>query len=235
MNLRLRRATIFEMSLMSRILVVGASGHAKVVLDIFEKQGRHQVVGLLDDFKPVGTTMFGYEVVGSVAEVSQLATQLLVDGLFVAIGDNFIRSQIVERLKSIASHLPFVSAVHPSAQIARGVNLGRGCSVMAGVVINSDSAIGDFCILNTNSSVDHDNRLGSFSSLAPRVATGGNVFLDECSAVGIGAVVLHGRKIGRHAVVGAGSVVTRDIPDQTVAYGAPAKVVRLRTIGEKYL
>lgn len=220
---------------MSRILVVGASGHAKVVLDIFEKQGLHQVVGLLDDFKPVGAQVFGYEVIGSVAEVSQLATQLLVDGLFVAIGDNFIRSQIVERLRSIAPELPFVSAVHPSAQLARGVSLGGGCAVMAGVAINSDSTIGDFCILNTNSSVDHDNRLGPFSSLAPRVATGGNVFLEEGSAIGIGAVILHGRKIGRHAVVGAGSVVTRDIPDQTVAYGAPAKVVRSRTVGEKYL
>ena len=220
---------------MSRILVIGASGHAKVVLDIFEKQARHQVVGLLDDFKPVGTNWFGYEVVGSVADVAELATRLQADGLFVAIGDNFIRSQLVERLKSLAPQLEFVSAVHPSAQIARGVSVGGGSVVMAGVVINSDSAIGDFCIVNTHSSVDHDNRLGSFSSLAPRVATGGNVSIGEGSAIGIGAVILHGRKIGQHAVVGAGSVVTRDVPELSVAYGVPAKVIRSRTIGEKYL
>ncbi len=220
---------------MSRVLVIGASGHAKVVLDILEKQALHQVVGLLDDFKPVGTTLFGYEVVGSVSDVARLATQLHADGLLVAIGGNFIRSQLVERLKSLAPHLSFVSAVHPSAQIARGVSLGSGSVVMAGVVINSDSEIGESCILNTNSSVDHDNRLGSFSSLAPRVATGGNVSLGEGSAIGIGAVILHGCKIGQHAVVGAGSVVTRDVPDMTVAYGVPAKVVRSRTVGEKYL
>lgn len=220
---------------MSRVFVIGASGHAKVVLDILEKQAVHQVVGLLDDFKPVGTVVFGYEVVGSVSEVAQLATRLQADGLLVAIGDNFTRSQLAARLKSLAPQLSFVTAVHPSAQIARGVTLGGGSVVMAGVVINSDSVIGEGCILNTNSSVDHDNRMGDFASIAPRVATGGNVTLDEGAAVGIGAVILHGRKIGRDAVVGAGSIVTRDVPDLTVAYGTPAKVVRPRTVGEKYL
>ena len=220
---------------MSRVLVVGASGHAKVVLDIFEKQTMHQVVGLLDDFKPAGTSIFGYDVVGSVADVGRLATELRADGLFVAIGDNFIRSQLCERLKSLAPQLNFVVAVHPFAQIARGVVLSGGSVVMAGVVINSDSQVGEGCILNTNSSLDHDSRMGSFSSLAPRVVTGGNVTLGEGCAVGIGAVILHRRRIGQHAVVGAGSVVTRDVPDLTVSYGVPAKVVRSRTIGEKYL
>jgi len=220
---------------MSRVLVVGASGHAKVVLDIFEKQMMHQVVGLLDDFKPAGTSVFGYDVVGSVADVGRLAPELRADGLFVAIGDNFIRSQLCERLKSLAPQLNFVVAVHPSAQIARGVVLSGGSVVMAGVVINSDSRVGEGCILNTNSSLDHDSRMGSFSSLAPRVATGGNVTLGEGCAVGIGAVILHGRRIGQHAVVGAGSVVTRDVPDLTVSYGVPANVIRSRTIGEKYL
>ena len=220
---------------MSRVLVIGASGHAKVVLDIFEKQATHQVVGLLDDFKPVGTSVFGYEVVGSVSDVAQLAQHLQADGLLVAIGDNFIRSQLAARLKSLAPHLSFITAVHPSAQIARGVTLGGGSVVMAGVVINSDSQIGEGCILNTNSSLDHDSRMGLFSSLAPRVASGGNVILGERSAIGIGAVILHSRKIGQDAVVGAGSVVTRDVPDLAVAYGIPAKVVRTRAAGDKYL
>ncbi len=220
---------------MSRVLVVGASGHAKVILDILEKQGQHRVAGLLDDFKPAGTIVFGYSVLGPVADVLSLATEYNADGLFVAIGDNFIRSQIVERLKSLAPQLTFVSAVHPSAQIARGVSLGGGSVVMAGVAINSDATIGEFCIVNTNSSVDHDTRLATFSSLAPRVATGGNVTIGEGSSIGIGAVILHGRVIGQHCAIGAGAVVTRDVPDFTVAYGIPAKLIRSRMPGEKYL
>jgi acetyltransferase-like isoleucine patch superfamily enzyme len=106
---------------------------------------------------------------------------------------------------------------------------------MAGVAINSDATIAEFCIVNTNSSVDHDNRLAPFSSLAPRVATGGNVTIGEGSAIGIGAVILHGRTLGRHCVIGAGAVVTRDIPDFIVAYGVPAKPIRSRRPGEKYL
>ncbi|HLQ43276.1 MAG TPA: acetyltransferase, partial [Planctomycetaceae bacterium] len=148
---------------------------------------------------------------------------------------NWIRSQIVERLRSLCPRLTFVSAVHPSAQIARGVNLGAGSVVMAGVAINSDSAIGEFCIVNTNSSVDHDNRLGPFSSLAPQVATGGNVTVGDFTAISIGAVILQGRQVGQHSVIGAGAVITRDVPDLTVAYGVPAKPIRARTAGEKYL
>ena len=217
---------------MSRVLVVGASGHAKVVLDIIEQEGRHEVVGLLDDFKPPETAWYGYQVDGPVANVAELAARRNADGVFVAIGDNWIRSQIVERLKSLVPHLTFVSPVHPSARLARGVTLGGGSVVMAGATINSDSVLGEHCIVNTNASVDHDNRLGSFSSVAPGVATGGNVTLGDFAAIGIGASLLQGRRIGQHAVVGAGSVVTRDIPEYTVAYGIPAKPIRTRTAGD---
>lgn len=220
---------------MSRVLVIGASGHAKVVLDIFEKEARHKVVGLLDDFKPAETNWYGYSVLGRVADVVRLASEQQVDSVCVAIGDNWIRSQIVMRLKTLAPELTFVSAVHPSAQIARGVSLGVGSVVMPGVAINSDSTIGEFAILNTNSSLDHDSRLGAFASLAPRTATGGNVSIGDFSAIGIGAVILHGRSIGQHSVIGAGAVVTRDIGECAVAYGVPAKVIRSRSVGEKYL
>ena len=220
---------------MGRVLVVGASGHAKVVLDIFEKEARHEVVGLLDDFKPAETIWFGYSVFGPVADVANLASKHQVESIFVAIRSNWIRTQIVTRLKTLAPELTFVSAVHPSAQIARGVSLGAGSVVMPGVAINSDSTIGDFAILNTNSSVDHDSRLGEFASLAPRAATGGNVSIGDFSAIGIGAVILHGRSIGQHSVIGAGAVVTRDIGACAVAYGVPAKMIRSRSAGEKYL
>ena len=106
---------------------------------------------------------------------------------------------------------------------------------MAGVSINQCSSIGKFCILNTNCSFDHDSVLADFASLAPGVTTGGNCRIDPYSAISIGTVLLHGIHIGQHTVIGAGSLVTKSIESFVVAYGTPAKVIRPRKPGDKYL
>jgi acetyltransferase-like isoleucine patch superfamily enzyme len=88
---------------------------------------------------------------------------------------------------------------------------------MAGVTVNPCCSIGRFCILNTNASLDHDSSMNDFSSLAPRVATGGNCKIGACSAICIGATLVHGVSIGEHTVVGAGSTVLGDIESHQLA------------------
>ena len=95
--------------------------------------------------------------------------------------------------------------------------------------------IADGVIINTKASVDHDNYLMRFSSLAPGVCTGGNVSIGQRSAISIGATIKHGIKIGHDVVVGANSLVINDIISNQVAYGTPAKLIRQRSRGDKYL
>jgi len=95
--------------------------------------------------------------------------------------------------------------------------------------------IGEGCIVNTRASLDHHGVLEDYASLAPAVTTGGNVSIGEGSVIAIGATVLHGRSIGDWSVVGAGATVIDDVPDGVVAYGTPAKVVREREPGDRYL
>jgi sugar O-acyltransferase (sialic acid O-acetyltransferase NeuD family) len=128
-----------------------------------------------------------------------------------------------------------VSAVHPRATIARSAGIGRGVAIMAGTVVNCESRIEDFCILNTSSSLDHDCLMETGSSLAPQTVTGGNVRIGACTALGLGAQIIHGIQIGAHTVVGAGSVVLRDVPERSVVYGVPARVIRARKEDEPYL
>jgi sugar O-acyltransferase (sialic acid O-acetyltransferase NeuD family) len=217
------------------IVVVGSSGHAKVVIDAVEKQGRHRIAGLVDSFRPAGESAFGYKVLGTETDLAALAESLDIGGCVVAVGDNWRRHLVVEKILAGVPALEFVTVVHPSAQLARGVSLGRGTVVMAGAVVNSDSRVGDFCILNTRSALDHDSEMEDYASLAPGATTGGNVRIGAYSAISLGASVIHGRTIGRHAVIGAGAVVLQDIPDLAVAYGTPARVVRTREEGDKYL
>jgi sugar O-acyltransferase (sialic acid O-acetyltransferase NeuD family) len=217
------------------ILVIGSSGHAKVVIDIVEKQGRHRIAGLVDSFKPAGESSFGYKVLGTESDLPALIQSLDITGCIVAVGDNWRRHLVVEKVAAAAPGLDFVTAVHPSAQLARGVTVGRGTVIMAGAVVNSDSRVGQFCILNTGASLDHDSLMEDFSSLAPRAVTGGDVRIGAYSAVSLGANIIHGRSIGKHTVIGAGAVVLQDIPDYSVAYGTPATVAKKRQAGDKYL
>ena len=167
---------------------------------------------------PAGGEVLGYPVLGSDSEVGELAEQHSLEGVVVAIGDNHVRSQVVASVTEKAPQLKFPSVVHPSAQIAKGVQIWRGSVIMPGVVVNSGTQIGEFCILNTNCSVDHDGVLGDFSSFAPNSCAGGTVHIGEFSAVSLGANLIHNVKVGSHSVIGAGATVVSDLPSNVVAY-----------------
>lgn len=216
-----------------RMIIFGAGGHAKTVVDTVEKAGIYEIAGLLDQRLPAGEQVYGCTVLGSDDWLSSHADT--IDGAIVAIGDNWTRGLVVQSLKRKFRNLPFATAIHPSAQIARGARIGAGSVVMAGAVVNSDAIIGEHGILYPGTSVDHDSRIGSFVSFAPRCATGGNVSIGDYTAIAIGAVLIHGRTIGEHCVIGAGATVVSDVPPHTVAYGTPARAVRSRAAGERYL
>jgi len=220
---------------MDGIIVIGSSGHARVIIDILEKTGKYRIAGLLDRFRSAGETTLGYSVLGREEDIPEIVSQYAVAGGIVAVGDNMIRSRIVSFVAGIAPQFTYISAIHPRATLAREVQIGAGTVVMAGAVINACCAIGRFCIVNTNASLDHDSSMEDFSSLAPGAATGGNVHIGRCSAIGMGAILTGAIKIGEHTVIGAGATVLGDVGDKMVAYGTPARVVRTRLPGEKYL
>lgn len=220
---------------MDKIFLIGASEHAKVVMDVIEKEGKHKILGLIDSYKPAGEQVFGYEILGAENTLVNLFKNGTITGGIITIGDNWTRHLVAEKIRALLPEFNFVTAIHPFAVIARGVTIGAGSVLMAGVIINSKSKIGEHCILNTKSALDHDCEMGDFSSLAPGVTTGGKVSIGAFSAISLGANIIHGVKIGKHSVVGAGAVVLKDIPDHSVAYGVYAKVVRKRQAGDKYL
>lgn len=217
------------------MVVVGSSGHAKVVIDVIEKQGAWRIAGLLDATRQVGEATLGYGVLGTEEDLPGLAEQHQLSGFLVAIGDNFTRGRVYQRIRDRVPALLPVSAVHPGAAIGAHATIHPGAVVMAGATVNPSAVAGEGTIINTNASLDHDSVMDSFSSLAPRVAVGGNCRIGSYSAISIGAVVKHGITIGARTVVGAGAVVLQDIGDNLVAYGVPARPVRTRADGERYL
>ncbi len=217
------------------IVIIGAGGHAKVVIDVIERQARYNIIGLIDKSHAKGENVLGYEILGDEDVLHDMIQEYPSLGGIIAIGDNFVRYKIYKQISLSLPEFVFISAVHPEASIGKDVFIGDGTVIMAGAIVNTCCCIGRFCIINTNSSIDHDSIMEDFSSLAPNAATGGNVKIGEFSAVGIGAVLAHNINIGRHSVIGTGAAVVKDIADYSVAYGVPAEVIRKRKEGERYL
>ncbi len=220
---------------MKKLLLIGASGHAKVVLDVFERQGKHEILGFLDGRLEKGSSFMGYQVFGNESVLLEDQWQDITTEFFVAIGDNWTRHLVVEKIRTMIPGAVFATGIDPSAIIGRDVRIGSGTVIMPGVVVNACSKIGDFSLLNTHSSLDHDAIIDDFSSLAPGVVTGGNVHVGKFSAIGLGAHIIHGIRIGEQVVVGAGTLVNKHLDAGKVYYGMPAKAIRTRVAGDKYL
>ncbi|CAH8242580.1 Acetyltransferase [Vibrio aestuarianus] len=220
---------------MENIVVVGSSGHAKVVVDIIKKNNQYNIVGYIDNFRGVGEITLGIPVIGSESDLPTLMDKYSFKACIVAIGDNFTRKKVADSIQKITPDMKFLTAIHPNSIISDSVNIGQGSVIMAGAIVNACASIGEFCIVNTSASVDHDCKLSDFVSLAPNVALGGSCTIGQLSAVGIGTNLIHGVEIGENCVIGAGSLVLSAVEDNIVSYGIPAKKIRLRNVGEKYL
>ena len=217
-----------------RLVVVGSSGHASVLADAIELAALYLIVGYLDDSVAAGTIRRGYPVLGRIDEAEAICTGQLITAAAIAIGDNWWRRKIYRDLTKKCPNLEFPVVRHPSAVIATSTEIGKGTAILAGSHVGPGSRVGEFCILNTGSSIDHDCNMSPFASIAPGVFTGGLVRIGECSAVGVGASVSDRISIGNHSIVGTGAAVVRDIPDFVIAYGNPAKAMRSRQEGETY-
>ncbi len=212
-----------------KVIIIGSSGHAKVIIDAINKGGHYEIIGLLDDFRNEGEETLGIPVVGKVHDAAHYKDF----GFIIAIGDNKGRHKVYSKLMEL--RLNYINVIHPSAIIGKEVVLGVGNFIAAGAIINSGSIIDNHCIINTGSQIDHDCILENFVNIAPKVALAGNVTVQRGSIIGIGANVLEKIIIGRQTIIGAGSLVNRDIPRFKVAYGVPCMEQRNREMRETFL
>ena len=202
---------------MANVYLFGASGHGKVIKDILNANGI-KVEAFVDDNLRVNECA-GRKVLHDAGGLSPM---------IVSIGVNRIRRMIVDRLvaKANAEELPleFATAIHPSAIISPSAKIGEGTVVMAGAVVNADAVIGNHCIVNTGATVDHDCVVEDYCHVAPGVYISGGTHIGEGTWVGVGSSVIQCLNIGKNCMIGAGSVVVKDIPDNVTAFGCPARV-----------
>jgi sugar O-acyltransferase (sialic acid O-acetyltransferase NeuD family) len=217
------------------LVIIGGGNQASYTVEIIEKLGSYKIVGIIDSVRPLGSKIFGYRVIGRQNEIRKLIHQYSIDEALIAIGDNWDRYQVHMELAKIIPDLKFASAIHPSAIIGKNVSLGEGVIAMAGCIINTNCIIGDFTFFATGAQVEHNCQIENYASISAGSITGGYVKLGTYSAVAMGVTIIDRIEIGSNSLIGSGSLVMSSIPPNVLAYGSPAKVIRMRTAKEKFL
>lgn len=196
-----------------KLIIIGASGHGKVIADIAIKNG-YEIIGFLDDNEAI-KSILGFPVLGKVADVLKYQE---VDEFVIAIGSNTIRKKIAQQF-----NLKWATLIHPSAVIGMDVQIGCGSVVMANAVVNPSAKVGEHCIINTGAIVEHDNILEDYVHVSPNAALAGTVHVGERTHIGIGACVRNNLEIADDVVIGAGAVVVKDILEKGVYVGVPVR------------
>jgi sugar O-acyltransferase (sialic acid O-acetyltransferase NeuD family) len=198
--------------------VLGAGGHAKVVLSALLSCGVNPAGIYDDDTAKLGTEVLRVPVLGKIHELEHANDDIWVIGL----GDNATRQQIATRFHTAE----WLTVGHPAAYVHESASLGRGTVIVAGAMIQSGARIGQHCIINTGATVDSGCVVGDFCHVGPGCNLGKAVTLAEGVFMGIGSIAIRNTKVGAWTTVGAGAAVVTDLPDHVVAVGVPARVLR---------
>lgn len=204
---------------MNSLIIIGASGHGKVVADIALKMNKWKNIFFLDDDENTKECL-GLPVVGKISDVAKFKDN---SDIVVAIGNNKIREKLQCELERKSFSIAVL--IHPQAIIGKNVEINKGSVVMAGVAINSSSIIGKGCIINTGATVDHDNFIDDYVHISPGAKLAGTVSVGKKSWIGIGATVINNINIVQNTIIGAGSVVLHSINESGTYVGNPLRMV----------
>ena len=208
-----------------KIVLIGGGGHCKVIISILKKLDNFEIAGIVDDYK-VETLISGIKIIGTDDDLKDIYQSGIHDAL-ITVGstkDNTKRYKLFNVAREIGYNFPVI--ISPEAIVDESVKIDEGTVIMPGSIINIDSFIGKNCIINTGTIIEHDCKIGDYCHIAPGVHVSGAVNIGELSFIGIGATIIQGIKIGKNVTIGAGSVAIKDIPENVIAVGNPAKIVK---------
>ncbi|WP_053984393.1 acetyltransferase [Niameybacter massiliensis] len=203
---------------MNRLLIVGAGGQGKVVLDCAKLMKSFDEIHFLDDNK-IGEEILGHPVIGKIADLESLRGDY--QNAFVAIGNNSYRLQLIEEIEAMTYNVPIL--IHPTAIISEYAEIGSGTIILPGAILNAGCKVGKGVIVNTSALIEHDCYIGDGVHLSPTAKMGGEVTIGEKTWVCIGATIINRIKIGSNCLIAAGAVVIHDVLSKESVYGIPAK------------
>src|SRR5690554_2704969 len=208
------------------MLIVGAKGFAKEVLEVLYKNNQTNHLYFFDNGnQDIGEYLFDkYPIIKSISDAHSYIKNVNSE-FTIGIGNPILRKRMYDMFDKIGGQ--FTSVISHNSEIGSyNVKIGEGCNILPNVVISNGSVIGVGCLLYFNSIVTHDCSVGDFVELSPGATLLGRVIVGNNSQIGANATILPDIRVGANVVVGAGAVVTKDLPDNSIAVGVPAKVIK---------
>lgn len=212
---------------MKDLVIIGSGGFGRevawLVEDINEAKNEWNLIGFIDEnMNNHGKECNGYKVLGGFDYLEGKNDIYYV----CAIGNSKIKKEIVEN-KCNKYNIKPATLVHPSVIMNRKYNeIGEGTIICASNIITVNTNIGNHVIINLDCTIGHDVVIEDYVTVYPSVNISGNCNIAECVELGTGVQIIQGKEIGSNSIIGAGSVVIKDIESDSTAVGIPAKVIK---------
>jgi sugar O-acyltransferase (sialic acid O-acetyltransferase NeuD family) len=208
------------------LVIIGCGGFGRELHDVVdainEVTPTWNLLGYLDD-RPEHVNVSRVESRNSrvLGDTSWLTTAGKEVQFIIGIGTGKTRRIIDERL--CTAGLTSATLVHPAATLGHDVRIGPGSVICAGVRATNNISLGRHVHLNINTTVGHDCTLEDYVTVNPLVAISGGVTVGIETMLGTHSAILQNLAVGERSVVGAGSCVVKDVPDDTLVKGVPAR------------
>lgn len=191
---------------MRSLLLIGCGGHARSLIDVIEADGQWRLHGLIGLPEQVGSTVLGYPVLGTDADLQALHQES--PAALLAVGqlpDAAPRRRLADLLDRFGFTSPVL--VSPHAVVSRHAQLGAGTVVGHGVIVNAGASVGAHCILNSRALIEHDVQLGDHCHVSTGALLNGGVCVGSGSFIGSGAMLREGLQLPEGTVISAGKRV----------------------------
>jgi sugar O-acyltransferase, sialic acid O-acetyltransferase neuD family len=209
---------------MKKIVIIGASGFAREVAWLIEEINNRnkewEILGFVDDnFRDLPKCINGYKVLGDINYINQLSNEIF---LIVGIGNGKIREKIVKRTKE----RKFATLIHPDIKISSTNKIEEGTIICSGSILTVNINIKSHCIINLDCTIGHSATLEEYTTVLPSTNISGNVSIKRCTTLGTGVKIIQGITIGKNVMVGAGTIIIRDVEDNCTVVGNPGKIIK---------
>ena len=210
-----------------KIYILGVGKCTPVFIDL-ALDCDYEIVGLYHyNAERTGQIDHGYPILGSFEDL--MNSDLRCKNFMLTMGDNEIREDIFEMLTSKGGIVPTI--IHPASVVSRYATISdRGVVVGPHAEIQADTSIESNTLIRTNVVVCHGSKVGKNCFLGPKCMVGAYTHVADNVYVGQASTIVSGKvnKVGEYAMIGAGSLVTKSVPENVIVVGAPAKVIKQR-------
>jgi sugar O-acyltransferase (sialic acid O-acetyltransferase NeuD family) len=208
------------------MLIIGAKGFAKEVLEVLHQSNQLEHIYFYDDVnEDIGDFLYNkFTILKNETQAKELF-KTISPKFTIGIGNPYLRFKLFEKFSDLGGVLR--STISPYARIGNfGNTISDGCNIMTSTVLTNDIHVGKGVLINLCCTIGHDVFIEDFVEICPDVNISGNCKIGKFTFIGTNSTILPNVVIGQNVIIGAGSVVTKDIPDNSLAIGIPAKVVK---------